>query len=344
MPNSTQVGRKSASMSRAEQVVVGLVHHRSVPFPVTAQFVGLADPGCAPFARAPVRDAAQADQVVEGLAGLGQRRFRVETVAVEDVDVAQVQAFQARFDGVEQVLAAQAPVGDVVGHGPERLGGHDVLGAAALGQNLSQERLGLACLVHVGRVEGVDAQGECLLDDLHGGVEFHLVSEREPGTVGDFADLQSGLAEASVLHGRKDMRCGASRERMGVALLRAIHERTRAISRRDIPPPARIRCLLRDAGRSGIPCSDFVGSIRNLCCAGFVQYGYAIRIQEEPGMAKYLIIGGVAGGASAARASASTGRKGRDRHGRARRLRELRQLPDFRTTRVDPSRIAKSSS
>ena len=150
----------------------------------------------APFAGAPVGGPAAAHDIVHGFHGFPEFGFRVVAVAVEYVHVFEFEAFKAAFDGIDDVFAAEAFVGGMIGHGPEYFGGHDVGTPVVSGKNGAQEGFGGSPFVDVGGVDVVDAQFQGPGDDFLGLIQFNLVGECEPGAVGDFAYGESAMLYA----------------------------------------------------------------------------------------------------------------------------------------------------
>ena len=91
--------------------------------------IGIADrlhdlPGL-PVGHPDVSHKALADQIIEGAHRLFDRRDRVIRVDLIEVDIVQLQAFQAALNAVENVNAAGADVVWPRPHGAENLGGDD---------------------------------------------------------------------------------------------------------------------------------------------------------------------------------------------------------------------------
>ncbi len=88
-----------------------------------------------------------------------------------------------------------------VAHREENLRRQDVGVALAFVEELAPDGFALAGGVDVGVVEEGDACLEGGVHDVRGGVGGEGVTERQPSAEADFADLDAGVAEASVLHG-----------------------------------------------------------------------------------------------------------------------------------------------
>ena len=183
-----------------EDAVEGLVDNRFVQTSGFADVHGVGDLIGAPFAGAPVGGPAAAHDIVHGFYGFPEFGFRIVAVAVEYVHVFEFEAFKAAFDGIDDVLAAEALVGGMIGHGPEYLGGHHVGTPVVSGEDGAQEGFGGSSFVDVGGVDVVDAQFQGPGDDFLSLIQFNLVGECEPGAVGDFAYGESAAPDFPILH------------------------------------------------------------------------------------------------------------------------------------------------
>ena len=102
------------------------------------------------------RDLAGRDELVERGERLVDRRGRIGSVHLVQVDVVDLQPAQAVVAGLHDPAPRQAAALRIVAHRVAHLGGqHDLVAAAA--QGLAEDRLGRAVVVHVGRVEQRDA-------------------------------------------------------------------------------------------------------------------------------------------------------------------------------------------
>ncbi|NYH16597.1 hypothetical protein GGD41_003825 [Paraburkholderia bryophila] len=102
------------------------------------------------------------NQRVERAHGFFDRRGRIETVDLVQVDVIELQAFQARLHTVDDVIPRRAArIRKLVGLA-EHLGRHDDFVARHLEvfQRLAGDLFGQAARVDVGRVDEVDARVE----------------------------------------------------------------------------------------------------------------------------------------------------------------------------------------
>jgi hypothetical protein len=82
------------------------------------------------------------------------------------VNVVGAQAREAGIDGVENGFARQAATVWRLTHGSMYLGGeHDLFAAREVLQGAADDLLGSAVGIHIGGVEEIDAELECLNDD-----------------------------------------------------------------------------------------------------------------------------------------------------------------------------------
>ncbi len=148
-----------------------------------------------------VDDLALGDEQLHRLPDLVPGRVPVDVVHLVQVDVVGLQAAQAGLAGVadvpgrepRRVRPAVAPVEDLGGE-------HDLLPPLpALGEPATDDRLGLAAAVDVGRVEEVDALFE---RRVHDGEAVGLVGPRAEvhRAEAQRAHPQAGSPECSVLH------------------------------------------------------------------------------------------------------------------------------------------------
>ena len=112
---------------------------------------------------APVERLARIDQVVHRPDGLLNRRVAIGSMAVQQVDVVELQTLERGFRALNQVLAGQAAVVDRVvaeGAAPVDLGRDDQVVAlpAEFFDGVAHHDLGLAACVGLGAVEEVDAR------------------------------------------------------------------------------------------------------------------------------------------------------------------------------------------
>ena len=109
-----------------EEVVLGLLHHGLAQVVALGDLPRRHDLGRAPFGGAPVERLAALDHVVHRPHRLLDRRVGIGPVAIDEVDVVELQALERAVDRVHQVLAVErallvGPVGDA----PEELGRDD---------------------------------------------------------------------------------------------------------------------------------------------------------------------------------------------------------------------------
>ena len=154
-----------------------------------------------------------ADDVGEGDHGLLQRRLVVVAVGLVEVDVVGLQPREGQVDGLEDVLARQAPVVRAVADRPVDLG-EDLETATAFAlQGTAEHRLGAPGGIDVRGVEGRDAGVESGADAGDRGVLLDLGPVGHPVAVGDLADQQAGPAEVSMLHAAQPRKSGDAAQR-----------------------------------------------------------------------------------------------------------------------------------
>ncbi len=153
--------------------------------------------------RVPLREADRprltgAHDLAERLHRLLDRDARVRAVALVQVDVVGLQAFQRRVDLLGDLVGAEPAV--AVGHREVHLGRQDVGVARVVLQDLTPRGLRRAGPVDVGRVEERDPGLERGLGARLGGVAFDAARVRQPRAEGDGADLDVGVAEVAEAH------------------------------------------------------------------------------------------------------------------------------------------------
>src|SRR5262245_65144768 len=114
-----------------------------------------------------VTDLAAARQRVQRIECLLDRRERVETMHVIDVDVIDAEPPQACVTGFEQVVARRADVIRAIAESKGRLGRNQELVALAL-YGLAQNFLGKSIRVDVRCIEDVDARVQAETDEAPG--------------------------------------------------------------------------------------------------------------------------------------------------------------------------------
>jgi len=153
--------------------------------------------------RAPIERLAALDDVVHRPDRLFDRSVGIGAMAIDEVDVVQLQALQRAVDRIEQVLAVQRVV--VVGaaaHAPVELGRHDELDArpGKLLQHLAHDDFAVTFGVDLGVVEEVDSGVERRSHQLARGAGVDLVAVGDPGAERQFGNFQAGAAEATDFH------------------------------------------------------------------------------------------------------------------------------------------------
>ena len=187
-----------------EDVVLALLGDRPMEVVAVGDVDRRADLVGRPFARTPVERLAGGDDVAHRPHRLLDRRVRVGSMAVQDVDEVEPEPLQRPVDRVHQVLAVErvVHVRGVLVQAPEHLGGHDV-GPARPGefaQHLAHDRLALAAGVRLGVVEEVAARVAGGSHALEGELVVELGVEGDPAAERQHAHLQPGVAEPAVFH------------------------------------------------------------------------------------------------------------------------------------------------
>ncbi len=177
-----------------EQIVLGLLHHRLVQVMALGNFVGGADFIGIPLRGTPVERLAARDDVAHRPYGFLDRRGRVGTVAIHQVDVIELQTLQRAVDRIHQIFAVQRMVliGAAV-DAPEELGRYHIADArpAQLLQRGAHDGLGLPAGIHLCVVEEIDAGIVRNRKRLACRMAIDLIAVGDPGTQGQLTDLQA---------------------------------------------------------------------------------------------------------------------------------------------------------
>jgi hypothetical protein len=150
--------------------------------------------------------------------GFFDRGFDVGPVAEIEVEVIDLEPFQAGVTGVGDVLAVEPAVHRAVA-APEDLG-RDREGVPRPVQELQRfahHLLGPATFVAFGIVEEIDAVIESHTDQPGRGADVELLGKGDPGTEGELADLEASLAEAAISHAKSRIDAGFCRPRIAPA-------------------------------------------------------------------------------------------------------------------------------
>ncbi len=144
-------------------------------------------------------DLALPDQVVERAQRLFDRRRRIGTMQLIEVDPIRLQAAQARLHRRHDVAPGRALEGALVIHRHPELGGEDDLLSPGP-ENLAEQRLRSATpAVSVGRVEQRDAEVERLMDD--GAGLFQIATDAEiVAPEPDCRNEKPGRPEGAIVH------------------------------------------------------------------------------------------------------------------------------------------------
>ena len=148
--------------------------------------------------RAEVADFALLNEVVQGTEGLLDRGFGVGPVDLVEVYVVGVEASEAVFHGVENVVAGSASAVGVVVHGHNELGGYNQAVATTL-DPISDHLLGLSEVIDVGGVDEVDAKVESLVKDSEG-ARLIIAAPEVVGPEADDGHFHSRISQDAVLH------------------------------------------------------------------------------------------------------------------------------------------------
>ena len=140
---------------------------------------------------------------MHGPHGLLDRRVGVGAMAVDEIDVVELQARKRSVDGLHQILAVEGVlfVG-AIGEPPEELGRNDVrcTTPAELLEHVAHDVLGLSLGVDLGVIEEVDAR---IIGGSHAfarGIVTELRAVADPRAEGELAQLQARRAQPAVIH------------------------------------------------------------------------------------------------------------------------------------------------
>ncbi len=186
-----------------DHVVFRLHHRQRMQVAFRDDALRTFDARGAPFlAHAVIQDLALVHQVAQRLQRLLQRRRRVETMAVVQVDVVGVEVLQGTVAVVEDVLAAQSAAVHGIAGREEHLGRDDHVLTRNLLDESAEEHFGVTAGIRVGAVEEVHTHIERLFGDVHGVVDGGGVFQtRHPTAQRDFRNLDSRLAHIAIMHG-----------------------------------------------------------------------------------------------------------------------------------------------
>src|SRR5665648_224558 len=167
---------------------------------LAGQGVACADLVGGPLAHADVQRLAAADDVGERLHRLLQRGAVVVPVRLVQVDVVRAEAAQGAVDRGHHVLAREAGVVRALRAGwPVHLG-EDLQRLPRLTlQRVTEDRLRHGVRIDVRGVERGDARVERRVHAGPRGVVLHLGAVRDPVAVGDLGDLQTAVAQESMV-------------------------------------------------------------------------------------------------------------------------------------------------
>ena len=156
-----------------------------------------------------VTHATAAHDIVQRLHRFFDRRVRIETVNLIQIQVIGAQTFQARIDCRKNVLPRESLLVRAILARREKhfAGDHDLIASRQLAQQCARDLFAAARRVRIRRVKKIDARLERPFDE-----RFGLVNLERPGAKfriaighhaeGDVGDFQTGLTEAHVIHGR----------------------------------------------------------------------------------------------------------------------------------------------
>ena len=145
------------------------------------------------------------NQVVQGLQGLLNRRFRVGRVDLIQVDIIRLQARETRLNRGADMLAREAPVVRSVTHRPPAFGGQDDVLAPAFepfADNLLGTARGFdatAGRIHIRAIKEIHPVLEC---GIHNGeaLGFFALTPEGHGPQADFRNIQTGSPHSRCFH------------------------------------------------------------------------------------------------------------------------------------------------
>ena len=159
-----------------------------------------------------IDDFSLVDQVVDGPQRFLDRGFRIERMAVEQVDPVGAQPSQRIFDGAHDVIAGRPDVVYPGTHLRAVLGCKDhVVSSAGFCQIVSDHRFRSPLVVRIGRVDKVDPGVKCRAHDLVGRrfVAAPLVTV-VVGAQAEVRDLRPGASELYIFDRNFEAPCGVS--------------------------------------------------------------------------------------------------------------------------------------
>ena len=151
--------------------------------------------------RADVADLALVHEVAERRQRLLDVRARIEAVHLVEVDPVGAQPPQRVLDRADDPAARVALLVGVLAHRVVELGGEDDVVAAAAGERLADDLLGLALPVDVGGVDEVDPGVERRVDDPDRLVVVRVAPRAEHHRAKtELADRHAGATQLAMLH------------------------------------------------------------------------------------------------------------------------------------------------
>src|SRR3954469_14334557 len=210
-----------ALLLAVDEVVVVLHRHEPRPPVARGDVLRLRELPREHAARSDVARLARADDVVQRLHRLLDRRVRVPAVDLVEVDVVHAEPLQRGVDGGEDVLAREPAPVRARRHLPVHLGrDHRLVARQEARHEPARGHLARAARVDVGGVEERDAALDGAADDrLRGGLV------EDPGAVGVVAvahhpeaharDVEAGAAESDLIHRESLPQAAVRRARAG---------------------------------------------------------------------------------------------------------------------------------
>ena len=205
-------GGQHVGLDGADEDRVGrLLGDEALQVPVARDPLRLDDLAGRERGGADVADLALVHEVGERRQRLVDVRARVDAVDLVEVDPVGAQSPQRVLDRADDPAARVALLVGVLAHRVVELGGEDDVVAAAAGERLADDLLGLAVPVDVGGVDEVDAGVERRVDDpdrvvvvgVAPGAEHHRAEA-------ELADRDACVPELTVFHGHSRSSAGAA--------------------------------------------------------------------------------------------------------------------------------------
>src|SRR5258706_1501337 len=151
------------------------------------------------IARAEVSALARADDVADRRDGFLDRRLEIVGMEIPDIDIAGVQALQARVDFMRQPAPAEAAVVGLFAHPVVDLG-REYPAIALRGDHFARDLLGYAFGVAVCGIDEIDARvGRRIRDALRGRLVGTLAEHHRAQA--QLRYFQSAFAESAIFHG-----------------------------------------------------------------------------------------------------------------------------------------------